>query len=174
MFHRIALSGKICSGKSTVARKLQKYLKDSEIHTFSTPLKSIVKLLFKNKISRKHLTVIGQALRDVDEDIFVNAVFDNIIQKKNFLIIEDVRYKNELAKCKFENFLTVRLNISENAQRERSIKRNGTDVTEETNFLHKSETDLDNSQKDFDLVINVDKLSVDDIVQKIFHKMFYP
>ena len=76
---------------------------------------------------RTLLTTFATKMREIDPDVWVNAALKNI-NGDNY-IIDDVRYQNELDALTKDNWIIIKLNISDELQIER-IKK-----TYPTNYL---------------------------------------
>ena len=142
----IGISGKMQSGKDTVADYLVKKYKFKRV-AFADKLKEIAKDLFfwngdKDNYGRKLLQDIGMKMREVKTDVWVNYILrtlNNEDNREKDYIITDVRFMNEYELVKLGGNYMWRIN--------RDIKREG-DVNN-----HQSEIDLDNVT-DFDAVID--------------------
>ncbi len=105
-FRRIALTGKFRSGKDTVADHLRTHYGYYPL-AFGAKLKSVTEDLFnyvefadfgRNK-PRALLQAVGQALRSVDENVWVNVVDRNmrVLEGANIegICVTDLRQPNE-------------------------------------------------------------------------------
>ena len=105
---RIAILGKMCSGKTTTSNFIIDYLKNNENIiikkvSFATKVYDIAYDLFDMKIkNRELLQSIGTKMREIDEDIWIKYVLKN---NKNNIIIDDLRYPNELKALKKEIYI---------------------------------------------------------------------
>lgn len=117
---KIALSGKMQSGKSTVAHYLEDTY-DGSTYSFADQLKESLMLIgvprdwlynTKPDIVRRLMQVYGQVMRDVDEDWWVDIVLDDLEEDyddDDLVVIDDLRFKNEARKLKDEGFVLVRV-----------------------------------------------------------------
>jgi cytidylate kinase len=83
--------------------------------------------------------------------------------------LTDARFPNELDMVRSLNGLTIRLNVSDDVQSRRIMKRDHVEVTSEMRS-HPSETASD-SYEHYDLVINTDDKSVGEITKIILDKI---
>ena len=116
---KIGICGQMCSGKTTIANYIVSKDKSYYITSFAKKLKEIAKDLFgmENK-DRKLLIDIGKKMREIDKDVWVNYTIKENNNYQN-IIIDDVRYLNEINKLKENNWVIIKLIISEKLQLER-------------------------------------------------------
>ena len=89
---KIAIHGKMCYGKTTLANIIRDFDNDFKILSFGQKVKDIAKDLFNMKYKdRTLLTNIGTKMREIDSDVWANytinmgKIYDNVI-------IDDLRY----------------------------------------------------------------------------------
>ena len=95
---KIAISGKMCSGKTTIANIIKEFNCEYKIYSFSLKIKELAQELFNmntNFKDRSLLINIADKMRDIDPDVWAKYI---IKQTKNnhFCIIDDLRFQNEL------------------------------------------------------------------------------
>lgn len=90
----IAITGKMCSGKSTAAKYLEeKY--NFKIHSFGEPVKKYAALIFKDTTkNRPIIQDFAQKVKEIDENVWVNYLLRNIDKNDN-IVIDDLRFPNE-------------------------------------------------------------------------------
>lgn len=117
----VLFSGKAGSGKSTAAEMLTKKLNELELDTmlygFADPIKYIAQAYGgwnkqKDEKGRRLLQDIGRIFRDYDSDIWVKHFLNQLDKRsglfqKNFAIISDWRFPNELNYLKNNPLLDV-------------------------------------------------------------------
>lgn len=127
---KIALVGRMCSGKSTVARKLSQKFTGSGFAVYNLALGNAVKEhynqlfrrhnFFTNDKPRKQLIQFAQKMREVDENVWINALMEemNPIEKINkyredeiVIIVDDVRQYNEYERLSKEGFAFYRIDV---------------------------------------------------------------
>jgi len=166
----IGISGKIGSGKDTVAHFIKQHDQSFQSKAFAYKLKKIVSLLAgcdfeltltqegKNVYIEQFGKTIGEMLQGVgtgalrdnfDKNVWINGLFTDL--KNGNYVITDVRFKNEADALKAKGAFLVRVNRPINPIAENS----GRDLT------HASETDLDDYEG-FDAIID-NKGTLDDL-----------
>ncbi len=98
---KIGIIGKMCSGKTTLSRHLQQYMKDKyhikfETLSFAGKVYELAYDLFdmsREKKDRKLLQMIGTNMRMIDENVWVKYVMKQSREKD--VLEEDCRYMNE-------------------------------------------------------------------------------
>ena len=128
----ISITGKIGSGKDTIARMIQEYTKDSwEVRKFAGKLKQIASILtgvsqhlfedqeFKKldmsgnwgMTYREFLQKLGtDALRDnLHKEVWINALFSEQRDRNSNWIITDTRFPNEYDACKKHDAVMIKV-----------------------------------------------------------------
>jgi len=152
---RIGISGKIGSGKDTIALMIREAYKHLMIAPIALKVKEVVSLMtstpmdvynsregksyippgFDKTIGRM-LQIVGENMRIlICEDVWVNSLFDNPEIKERGTITPDVRYKNEVKKILSYNGLLIRVNGDPKRIREEN--------KDKRDLKHSSEVDLD-------------------------------
>lgn len=155
---KIAIHGKMCSGKTFISNHLINYylLKNIELKkvSFADKVYDIAYDLFKMKNKdRKLLQQIGTKMREIDENIWIKYVLNNNIDN---IIIDDARYKNEIINLKKNGFIIIKIDIDKDKQLKR-LKYNYPDtyIDHIFNMNHDSENLLINDNI-FDLIVKSD------------------
>ncbi len=147
----IGFGGGFCAGKTTACKILTDEFKFEEMN-FADKLKDLSKDLFDMKVKdRGLLQKFGIALRDIDENVWVNYLWKKIdILNFKRVGIGDVRFQNEIEMCKNNNILTIFIDapLEERAMRHKLLY--GYEPTEEQK-QHISES-IDKNL--FDIVLN--------------------
>lgn len=112
---KIAIVGKMCSGKSTVANTLKRIDSRYQIYSFGNNVKKIAIELFdmKNK-DRSLLINIAKKMKSIDQDVWIKSLIKNI--DSDYCIIDDVRHQNELDYLIKNNWFIIHLNIDRHNQ----------------------------------------------------------
>jgi len=169
---RIAISGKMKSGKTTLAWHLERAFAregnySSKTCSFADPIRQALRELGIEKAAhpelyRKGAQYIGTELcRAYDPDWWVKrmAVRTYRMPLAEPVIIDDMRFQNEYDWCRENGFILVRLDISP----EMVYNRGG----EEGTFDHPSETGLDHIEREEWHLWCSEDTSVDQRVQAV-------
>ena len=118
---KIAITGKMCSGKSTLANYICSIDNRYQIFSFGKKVKDVAYDLFKMDPEIKDrtlLTSIGTKMREIDPDIWTKYI---IHQTKDIehCIIDDLRYQNEYEYLIKNDFKIIQLIITPEIQEER-------------------------------------------------------
>lgn len=122
---RIAFSGKMGAGKSTLAKIIQDYYSKHDynfkIFSFATGVKEVATDSFNmdnNKKDRELLIQIGNKMREIDPDVWAKRVISEV-GEEDFCLVDDLRYPNEAVCLKEEGFTLIKLRISPELQEKR-------------------------------------------------------
>ena len=95
---KIAISGPMCSGKSTIAKFICEENSDYKIYSFGQKIKDIAQELFgmeKDKKDRSLLINIANKMKEINQNVWINYIIKECLDKENCLI-DDLRFENEL------------------------------------------------------------------------------
>lgn len=157
----IGISGKIGSGKTSLAQFLSIMIPGLGVHSFADRLRDVVSIMTGIKNTRSSaakntylpdwgmtlgqlLQSVSQKMREVNPDTWVNALFSQL-GADSFWVIDDLRYKNEAAAIKAAGGILIRLD----GRLALALD------TRDPN--HISETELDNYE--FDMIIGSDEIA---------------
>lgn len=148
----IAIVGKAGSGKTTGAQFLARNY-GYAVHSFAATLKDVAFEIWGEgaRTSRDKLQKLGVAVRDIDEDAWVNVVRRKIAATVGPVVIDDCRFPNELWALKEAEFVFIHVACPEISRIDR-LQRNGK-LTDLTQLQHVSETALDEFAPHFDYEI---------------------
>jgi len=169
---KIAICGKMASGKTTLAEYLVNEYHDTEKFSLANAVKRFARFVYdipEGHKDRVAFQKIGDGARKVlYENIWIDTLLKEVkihesINKlengnegfvKNF-IIDDVRYVNEVLELKDDGWIIVKLEIDEDLQKKRLIDTYPKDWEIHFNARnHPSETEIDLITEDMvDLVI---------------------
>jgi dephospho-CoA kinase len=162
---KIALVGKMCSGKTHVSNILSRRCALKKF-AFADKVKEIAKDLFNMKHkNRELLQKIGQSMRVIDKYVWINYLLYKI-NNEDRVIIDDVRYPNELIALRDRGFIIIKLIVDKDTQRERLIQTYPNTFQEHFDRLnHESEIHIDNMEGDF--TIKSDENVIENILECI-------
>ena len=126
---KIAICGKMCSGKSTLCNYIQDTFPELKFQrtAMAKRLKELATELFdmdpKTK-NRELLIKLGGKMREINQNVWANYVIketyqlDSNMESSNWLL-DDCRYKNEFDILRENGWTIIKLNVSEKTQKER-------------------------------------------------------
>jgi len=116
---KIAIVGRMCSGKTSLSNYIKTLYPTIHQISFATKLKEIAVQLFDMKEKdRCLLQQIGAKMREIDENVFITSTLRECNKYKN-IIIDDVRFENEVAVLYSQGWVLIKLNISDSLQETR-------------------------------------------------------
>jgi len=118
---KIAITGKMCSGKTTLSNYICSQEPRFKIFSFGKKVKEVASDLFKmdpNFKDRSLLTLVGQKMREINSEVWINYVIDQTMDQE-FCLIDDLRYQNEYDVLVKNGFKIIQMNISPTLQGER-------------------------------------------------------
>ena len=119
---KIAISGPMCSGKSTIAKLIKKFNNEYEIYSFGNEIKNIAYELFNMKEKNRSLLIkIANQMKEIDKDVWAKYVLKQTNNHNN-CIIDDLRFQNELDLLENDDwyFIVLNMNIDERKKRIKS------------------------------------------------------
>ena len=125
---RVAILGKIASGKSTVAEMITRKYPGTIKLAIAAPIKRIAKTHFgMKKKDRRLLQIIGNTGRIIDPFVWVNKVVSSLDNEASY-VIDDVRFKNEVETLRRHGFTFLYLDVSKKERISRINKLYGIDA----------------------------------------------
>ena len=116
---KIAICGKMCSGKSTLANYIMSNYPEYQKYSFAGKVKELCVELFDMKGKDRPLLInFANKMRDIDENVWVNQVLKQTSGKTN-CIIDDVRYQNEVDALIEDGWSFIQLNVPDELQKSR-------------------------------------------------------
>ena len=116
---KIAIIGKMCSGKSTIAQIIMDHDSSYKTFSFGGAVKKYAKEIFNMQGKDRSLLInFANKMREIDKDVWVRPVIEESGLFEN-CIVDDVRYQNELDALVNDNWIIIKLNISRELQEER-------------------------------------------------------
>lgn len=151
---RIAVYGKLRAGKSAVCEYIaNKY--ECEVLEFSGALQEAVEVMYPEKKGikdRELLIAIGQHMRKLDKDVWVNVIRHKIENcKAPNILVAGVRQQNEYDMLKELGFTFIQVEASEKTRIERCIEAG--DTFDEKSLRNSTELVMDEWNPDY-LIMN--------------------
>ena len=115
---KIAITGKMCSGKTTLSKYLQKIEPRFQIFSFGKKVKEVASDLFQMdslKKDRSLLTSLATKMREINPDVWVNYILKQT-ENVNYCLIDDLRYQNEYEALFNNGFKIIQLTIPDDIQ----------------------------------------------------------
>jgi hypothetical protein len=127
---KIAICGKMCSGKTTIANHIMRTVPGYQKYSFAQKVKELCVELFDMKRKDRPLLInFSNKLREIDPDVWIRPVLQETRGKEN-CIIDDVRYQNEVDALLEDGWTFIQLHIPSGLQQERIQKAYPTDYQE--------------------------------------------
>ena len=169
MKKKIALCGKMCSGKSFISDKLvsEGYKRigfGDAVKKYSTEIFHL-----KNK-DRKIIQAFAQKIKEINPDVWIEYIdyqikYNTDYSNKNILI-DDLRFPNEYQYLRKNNFTIIKLVIDDFMQKERLKKTYPENYENHLESISDiSESYIDSIEADF--VIKIDKTNEKNILEII-------
>ena len=166
---KIAITGKMCSGKSSIANLLVEKDNRYQIYSFGHKVKDVAKDLFNMKEKdRTLLTSIGTKMREINPDVWVNYVIQQT-EGETHCIVDDLRYQNEYEALSKAGFKIIQLTLDSQTQEKRIKKvypNNYQDHLNNRNHISER-NEFQWFDKDNPLIIDSGKETILEIMEKI-------
>lgn len=164
---KIAITGKMCSGKSTISRIIQDLDPRYEIFSYGKKVKEVASDLFgmdPQVKDRSLLINVATKMREINPNVWSNYVTKQT-QNKEYCLIDDLRFQNELDELIKNDWIIIQLIISEEEQNKRIKKLYPNTYKDHIiNKSHLSEkNELNYPEKIPHLTLNTDKLTKEEI-----------
>jgi len=152
----VALAGPRGSGKSTIAQHL---VNDHgfERLAFSDVLREIAMLAGSERVNdRQYLSDLGRVLRFYEPEFLLNAMRTKISQSNKKVVIEDVRFPEELMFCQINGIFAVYLDVKEDEQLRRIQRRDGCSLEVARRSAAMEDNHLLNRSADWNKIISTE------------------
>jgi len=161
---KIALNGKIGSGKSWIAEKLSS---DNNFFrtSFAFRIKELAIELFDMKGKDRDLLVeFGEKVKTIDSKVWINRTLRECEGKTN-IVIDDMRFKDEFDTLKEQGWILIKINISEEERIININSKYGKDANKHLKYIESyTENALSNVEdSQFDLVLLNKDTMLDDL-----------
>jgi hypothetical protein len=111
----------MCSGKTTLCNYLCSVEPRFQIFSFGKKVKEVgIDLFGMDPLTKDRplLTSLGQKMREIDSEVWINYVIEQN-KDKDFCLVDDLRYQNEYEALIKNGFKIIQLNISDELQGKR-------------------------------------------------------
>jgi hypothetical protein len=116
---KIAICGKMCSGKTTLAQSIQRMDPRYTRYSIGQHVKEIgIDLFHMTTKDRSLLIAIGAKMREIDPDVWIKYILEQTKDKEHCLI-DDMRYQNEYDLLQQHGFVFIQLHIPRPLQEQR-------------------------------------------------------
>tara|TARA_B100000900_G_C20583580_1_gene718586 strand:- start:1216 stop:1725 length:510 start_codon:yes stop_codon:yes gene_type:complete len=118
---KIAICGKMCSGKTSLAKYIQKSESRFKILSYGQKVKDISTELFNmTKKDRTLIINVASKMREINPDVWSNYILKQS-KELEYCIIDDLRFQNELDGLMNDecDWIFIKLNISKEIQEKR-------------------------------------------------------
>ena len=118
---KIAVTGKMCSGKTTLCNYLCQIEPRFQIFSFGKKVKQVATDLFQMDPlvkDRSLLTNLATKMREIDPDVWVNYVIRQC-KDVDYCLVDDLRYQNEYEALIKNGFQIIQLQVSDELQEQR-------------------------------------------------------
>lgn len=172
---KIALFGKMRSGKDTVGKMLIEE-EGFKRFAFATGIGQIIEEYFPEAVAegkkpRKHYQHIGQQLRQLNEDVWINYLLKEIDEAgAGFVVVTDGRQYNEAQRLRENGFTIIKVEAPDELRIKR-IEAAGDQFTPDL-FTHETELQVDLIEADYTIVNDSDLKSLRDKLQITLADMF--
>tara|TARA_R110002012_G_scaffold315755_1_gene530007 strand:- start:3601 stop:4131 length:531 start_codon:yes stop_codon:yes gene_type:complete len=163
---KIAVCGKMASGKTTLANMIVNEKNNGTVLSLATKVKDIGKeLFFMEAKNRPLLQKIGMKMREIQEDVWLDYLIksaDSLIaeNKTAIVVVDDVRFVNEVKKLKDNGWIIIKIEIEDELQKERLQKTYADWETHWNNRADASEAEVDKVPEEwFDFILDGSELT---------------
>ena len=182
---RIALTGRMRSGKSTIADYLWLTHGFAKV-SFASSLKLTADRLFSHlyepiydgrsireyRKPRALLQELGQKLREIDEDVWIKQAEQSMRVFENYrttagIVIDDLRQPNEYEWARANGFVIIRVNAPDEMRIERA-KAEGDDFSE-GDLTHDTEQHCDKFDVDYTITNDGDLVDLERQIDEIMN-----
>lgn len=164
---KIAIAGKMGSGKSYVASQIMNRFPGFYKTSFAKKIKEIAQDLFQmREKDRTLLITIAETMKQIDSEVWIRQVTGEV-EEKSSVILDDLRFHNEYRKLKEEGWFIVLVRESNDVRMKRLEKLYPETITSHISSMN-SHTENEVSEYPdnyFDCVVENGKL--DNLFEKI-------
>lgn len=166
---KIAICGKMCSGKTTIANYIMRTFPGYKKYSFGQKVKDLCVELFNMKEKDRSLLIkFANSMREIDSNVWINQVL-KVTKGEDNCIIDDVRYQNEVDALIKDGWSFIQINIPYELQTNRIIKlypNNYQDHLKNRNHLSEQNS-FEFSKNIHVLVLNINNTNEKEIIHNI-------
>ena len=164
---KIALNGKIGSGKSWLSEKL---VKDHDYfqNSFASRIKELaIELFGMNGKDRDLLVEFGEKMKTIDSHVWIKRTMEECKGKAD-VVIDDLRFRDEYVTLKGDGWTLVKIEIPEEERVQNIHSKYGTEAHTHLKYSESyTETDLmDDSH--FDLILRNKETMYEDLIKFLY------
>ena len=112
---RIAITGKMCSGKTYISEKLMNNY-NLQKYAFGDKVKELaIEMFDMDYKNRKLIQNLAEKMKEIDNNVWVKHIINEIGNRDN-IIIDDLRFPNELEYLRKHNFIIIRIDVDKDTQ----------------------------------------------------------
>jgi hypothetical protein len=166
---KIAICGKMCSGKTTLANTIKIMDPRYEIMSLGQGIKDIATKYFGMTHKDRDLLIqIGTKMREINPDVWTTHICKQS-RGLSHVIVDDVRYQNEYELLRKQGFVFIQLHVSRAMQEFRIRKLYTTNAQEHLDKLtHESEQNTFEWAPNHEPVLTIDNSeSANRVMQRI-------
>lgn len=177
---RIALTGKLRSGKDTLG-ELLKEMYGFEEFKFSSGITKVIDELFpageRKRKKRKYYQTIGQGMRKLDSDVWLNYTakqIDDYLEEAGQdadIIVTDLRQRNEWEWLKQKGFTIIKVEADEDIRIHRAMKAG--DLFDMGTLRHETEEAVDYINADITVENNGSLERFNEDINRIMLGLFF-
>lgn len=112
---RLALSGKMVSGKSLVSSYLVEHYGFTRL-AFADKIKELANMLWQDRLRKRRdkdrwlLIQIGERMREIDPTVWIRYILEQVEALQGHIVIDDMRFPHEYNALKEAGFALIRMN----------------------------------------------------------------
>lgn len=148
---KIAITGKMGAGKSTISKIIKEIDKNTFVTSYSSMIRKILRQLNLDP-TRERMQYTGDFFRNFDQDVWTNVLLKETKDIKETIVVEGIRYEFERDKLVSNGFKIIKINLSDDLRKKRIEIRE--DVNIDDNIWiswqqHSTEKFVDQIKADF-------------------------
>ena len=170
---KIAITGKMGSGKSTITKLIKEIEKDAFITSYSSVIRKILQDLDLVP-TRDIMQATGDFFRKFDMDVWTNALLKEINGITNTIVIEGLRYSFERDKLVLNGFKVLKIDTPDELRKKRIEIRDKIAIDDNlwSNWQHHpTELFVDQIKVDFRILNNTSLSRLKELIDTILNQV---